>query len=122
MEVFDMTMKGLKEKLSNNTMKDFYPFKVKQDDEGFILLELIEIQGRTLICWYNPNYDYISINLFNKILTNKLSRRQKASEWGYPTKYITEIQTTLEAYEIVGLYLKDMEKGNFWWELEDNLK
>ncbi len=103
-------------------MKDFYPFEVKQSDEGFILLELREIQDRTLICWYNPNYGDISINLFHKVPTNELSKRHGPSEWGYPAKYITEIQSTMEASEIVGLYLQDMEKGNFWWELEGSLK
>ena len=100
-------------------MKNFKPFSILEEDEGFILLELKQINSRTLICWYNPNYGDISVNLFSNEQPNALSRRTTLSEWGYATKMITNLATPAEAAEVVSLYLQDMEKNNFWWEIDE---
>lgn len=87
------------------------------EENGWKLLEEKSINDRTLICWHNPNDNIISLVLFN--LTeqpNALSQRSPYSNWGYVTYMVTNMYTPKEAAEVVGLYLKDMEKENYWWE------
>jgi len=89
-------------------------------DEGWKLLEQASFNGRTLICWLNPKNDIISIFLFNLLSQpNDLSRRSNLSQWGWSTHYVSNITTTMEASQVVGLYLQDMEKQNYWWEADE---
>lgn len=86
-------------------------------DEGWLLLERQTINDRTLLCWYNPENDEISISLFNLFTQpNELSKRSSESQWGFMTHFIQNIKTDIEATEVVNLYLKDMKSGNYWWE------
>jgi hypothetical protein len=87
------------------------------EDKGWKLLEQITINDRSLICWYNPNDGVISLSLFH--LTdqpNELSKKSPYSTWGYVTYLVTNMMTSVEAAEVVGLYLKDIENENAWWE------
>jgi len=94
-----------------------YPFGIIEEDEGWLLLEQKTINKRTLISWYNPNSQTISLFLFhNTEKPNEFSQRATPSVWGYPTYFVTNMMTTKEASEVVSLYLQDMEKDNFWWE------
>lgn len=99
-------------------MKDFKPFTIIDEQDDWKLLERQTINDRTLICHYNPDMEDFTITLFCLHQTNALSRRVSESSWGFATKFITNISTTNEAAEVAGLYLQDMEKGNFWWEID----
>jgi hypothetical protein len=87
------------------------------EEEGWKLLERKTINDRTLICWYNPDTNIVSLCLFH--LTerpNELSKRSPESTWGFATAYVTGMYTLKEASEVVSLYLQDMEADRFWWE------
>jgi len=86
--------------------------------EGWKLLEDKTINDRTLVCWYNPENEIISLCLFNIYQTNELSKRTAETTWGFITHAVSEMHTCDEAAEIVGLYLKDMESENYWWEID----
>lgn len=87
------------------------------EDDGWLLLERQTINDRTLLCWYNPNIDQISISLFNLLeQPNQLSQMSTESQWGYMTHYIQDIKSDREATELVNLYLEDLNKENYWWE------
>ena len=88
-------------------------------DGPFKLLEQTTINERTLVSWYNEKHQDISIALFANHRPNELSKRVSQSEWGFATKFITNIATTEEASNLVGLYLKDMKNMNFWWEKDE---
>ena len=38
------------------------------------------------------------------------------STWGFVRLFIDKMLTTKEAAEVVGLYMKDIENENYWWE------
>jgi hypothetical protein len=96
---------------------NFFPFSVLDQDENILLLERVISNGRTLICWINTDDDIISISLFNLFQRpNRLSRKSTKKIWGYPTHFVSNIETCQEAAEVVTLYVKDFEKENYWWE------
>lgn len=87
------------------------------EDEGWKLLEQQSINDRTVMVWYNPNDEIISLMIFN--LTeqpNKLSQNSPYTTWGYITHSETNISSCEEASEVVSLYLQDIENENYWWE------
>lgn len=87
------------------------------EDDGWKLLENFTRNDRTLIAYYNPNDRIISLVLFNLVdQPNELSKQSMYTTWGYVTHAETSMHTCSEAAEVVGLYLQDMEKNNFWWE------
>ena len=91
---------------------------VISEEEGWKLLEEITINDRSLVCWYSPSNNVISLSLFH--LTdqpNELSKKSPYTTWGYVTHMETNMATPKEAAEVVGLYLKDIENENIWWEL-----
>lgn len=89
---------------------------IKQE-EGWKLLEEKTINDRTLLAWYNPDDKIISLMLFHLIdQPNAVSLRSPYTTWGYVTHMATGIYNCKEAAEVVGLYLKDIENDNFWWE------
>jgi hypothetical protein len=90
-------------------------FDILEEDDGWKLLEERSINDRTLVCWYNPNNQIISVALFH-LTDNIRNISVKNDFWGFPTYYVTRMHTPTEAANIVSLYLKDMEDGNFWWE------
>ena len=93
--------------------------KVIQEDQGWKLLEEITVNDISLIAWYNPNDGVISLSLFNLIeQPNALSKRSPYTTWGWVTYMASQMTTTKEAAEVVGLYLKDIENNNIWWEKE----
>lgn len=86
-------------------------------DDGWLLLERQVVNGRTMLCWYSPTVNEISIAIFSLFKqANDMSRKSPESQWGYMTRYVNHIKTTLEATEVANLYLNDMEKNNCWWE------
>lgn len=88
-----------------------------EEDDGWLLLERQTINDRTLLCWYNPNTDQISISLFSLLdRPNELSKRASESQWGFMTHYVENIKTDIEATEVVNLFVKDLQSGNYWWE------
>ena len=87
------------------------------EEGGWKLLEEFTFNNRTLIAWYNPNDGIISLLLTH--LTdqpNELSRRSPHTAWGYVTYMVSGIYTCNEAADVVSLYVKDIEKENYWWE------
>ena len=92
-------------------------FDIIDEEDGWKLLEEFTRNDRTIIVWYNPNDGVISL-----IIThldgqpNALSQRSPYTTWGYVTHMETKMMTESEAAEVVGLYLKDMENDNWWWE------
>ena len=97
----------------------FYPFKVIEEEDGWKILEKFTINDRTLLCWHSPNTETTSLSLFH--LTdqpNDLSKRSNITQWGYTTHHIPQFQSLPEAAEVVSLFLQDMEKENFWWEID----
>lgn len=93
--------------------------EVISEDQGWKLLEQKTINDRSLICWYNPNDKIISLSIFH--LTdqpNELSKRSPYTTWGYVTFMTTNMMTVQEAAEVVGLYLKDIENDNAFWEID----
>ena len=87
------------------------------EDEGWLLLTRQTLNDRTLLCWYNPDLDKISISLFNLFeRPNQLSRNVKEGQWGFMTHFVQNIETDIEATEVVNMYLKDLKGENFWWE------
>lgn len=87
------------------------------EDEGWKLLEEKTINDRTVIAWYNPDTDIISLMIAH--LTdqpNELSRQSPYTTWGYVTHMVSKMTTCKEAAEVVSLYLQDIENDNFWWE------
>jgi hypothetical protein len=88
------------------------------EDDGWKLLEQVSINDRSLVCWYNPNDGVISLSLFH--LTeqpNEISKRSPYTTWGFVTGMVSGMYTEREAAEVVSLYLQDIERENFWWEL-----
>lgn len=87
------------------------------EQDGWKLLEEYTFNDRTLVAWYNSDD-----GVFSLVLThydeqpNELSKRSPYSTWGYITHMVSEMYTTEEAANVVGLYMQDMEKENFWWE------
>lgn len=93
-------------------------FETLREEEGWKLLEEKSINDRTILVWYNPNDKMISLMLFNVIdQPNQVSKRSPHTTWGFVTFMATAMKTEKEAAEVVGLYLKDLEKENYWWEL-----
>ncbi len=93
--------------------------EVIQEDDGWKLLEQTTVNDRTLIAWYNPDTTDIGICLFH--LTdqpNELSKKSPHSTWGYVTYMIDGMYSEKEAAQVVCLYLKDIENGNYWWEID----
>ena len=87
------------------------------EDEGWLLLERQTINDRTLLCWFNPKIDIISVSLFNLLKQpNSLSKKINESQWGFMTHYVSNITSDMEATEVVNLYMKDLNAGNYWWE------
>ena len=87
------------------------------NSDRFKLLEQISINERSLVASYDCNEKTINLVLFN--LTeqpNKISKSAPKSTWGYATHFVDKMMTEKEAAEVVGLYLKDIENENFWWE------
>lgn len=87
------------------------------EEDGWKLLEGVTINDRSLIAYYNPNDNIISLVIFH--LTeqpNELSKRSMYTTWGYVTHAITAMHTCEEAAEVVGLYLQDIENDSCWWE------
>ena len=95
-------------------MIDYSCFETMEEDEGYKLLERKSVNDRTLICWYNPKEQQISLALFHTLKNFKGSSLY--SRWGYPTYYVGGMYTEDEAAEVVSLYIKDMEADNCWWE------
>lgn len=87
------------------------------EDETHKLLEQISINERTLVATYDIANKSISMVLFH--LTeqpNQISKLAAESTWGYTTHFVDKMMTEKEAAEVVGLFLKDIENENFWWE------
>ena len=98
-------------------MKNSEEFDVIDEEDGWLLLEEKTINDRTIVCWYNPNTNNISIMIMH--LTdrpNELSNRTPETQWGWVTHIKDGMCTSAEAAEVVGLYLKDMENDDYWWE------
>jgi hypothetical protein len=90
-------------------------------DGEYKLLENISINDRSLICWYNGDDKTYNISIFH--LTdqpNSISKKSPLTTWGYCTFSICDIESVIEAAEVVGLYLQDMEKANYWWETDND--
>ena len=97
----------------------FRPFNIIDRDDNMILLERRTFNGRTLLCWYNEDTYQANVCIFNlEERPNSLSQRSTESQWGWMTHFIQNIETIPEAAEVVSLYLQDMEKDNFWWEVD----
>ena len=97
--------------------KKIEPFPVLEEDGQFKLLEIKQINNRTLVCWVNTDDSIISLAIFHDSeRPNEISQKASLSQWGYPTYFVSEMLDTEEASEIVTLYLKDMMANNFWWE------
>ena len=80
-------------------------------------LEQISINDRSLVCWYDTENQRIGVCLFH--LHNKpnlISKKSLYTTWGYITHVVDNINDEKEAAEVVGLYLQDIEKENYWWE------
>lgn len=91
--------------------------QVIQEDCGWKLLEQRTFNDITIICWFNPNDNIISLSLFNLVeQPNALSRRSPFTTWGFATYMVSNMMTVKEAAEVVGLYMKDIENNNLWWE------
>lgn len=91
--------------------------RVISEDQGWKLLEQVTINDRSLVCWYNPNDSVISLSLFSLVdQPNELSKRSIYTTWGYVTHMESNMMTVKEAAEVVGLYMKDLESGNYFWE------
>lgn len=87
------------------------------EGDGWKLLERITFNDRTLIAWYNPGNNIISIiitHLYEQ--PNQLSKQSPYTTWGYVTHFVQGMHTCKEAAEVVSLYLKDIENENAWWE------
>lgn len=97
---------------------DKMDFKKPIDEEdGWKLLEERTVNNRAIIAWYNPNDNIISVIVTHvSDQPNSLSIRSPYTTWGYVTHMVSGMYSVEEASEVVGLYLQDMEKGNFWWE------
>ena len=81
------------------------------------LLEYITINDRTLLCYYNGDLNQSGLLIFHLTDTpNELSRRSPYATYGYCTHIVFNMHTLKEAAEIYGLYLKDINDENFWWE------
>lgn len=97
----------------------FKPFNIIDKDDNMILLERRTFNGRTLLCWYNESTEQANITLFNlSEQPNDLSQHVVESQWGWMTHFVQNIETIPETSEVVSLYLQDMEKENFWWEVD----
>ena len=82
-----------------------------------ILLEKITINERSLVAWYEVESKSISLMLFHyDEQPNALSKLSPYTTWGYLTRAEEKMMSEAEAAEVVGLYLKDIENENFWWE------
>lgn len=89
------------------------------NDKDWKLLEWITINDITLLCYYNGDLKQSGLIIFNlESQPNELSRRSPLSTWGYCTHAVFNMHTLKEAAEIYGLYLKDIESDNVWWENE----
>lgn len=89
------------------------------EEDGWKLLEEFTFNDRTIIAWYNADDGVISLILTH--LTdkpNELSKRSPYTTWGYVTWMVSEMYTCEEAASVVSLYMKDMQKENYWWELK----
>jgi len=90
---------------------------VLREEDGWKLLEEKTINDRTILVWYNPNDQVISLMLFNvSEQPNEVSKRSPYTTWGYVTFFASQMKTPKEAAEVVSLYLKDMENEKYWWE------
>jgi len=89
------------------------------DTDNVKLLEEISINDRTIISWYDADFDKYSIIIFHLYeQPNAMAKQCECSTWGYPTHLITNISTMYEAVEVFTLFLKDFESQNYWWENE----
>lgn len=90
---------------------------MSNNDDGWRLLEQVTFNDRTLLCWYNADNSTIGLFLFNAFdRPNEMSKKSPESTYGYVTHSVSSIYTEKEAAEVVGLYLKDLENDNIWWE------
>ena len=88
-----------------------------EEDSERKLLEQVTINERSLVAWYEVDTESISLMLFHyDEQPNALSKLSPYTTWGYLTRAEEKMMTEKEAAEVVGLYLKDMEQENFWWE------
>lgn len=88
-----------------------------EENNGWKLLEQFTSNDRTVVAWYNPENTTISLMIFH--LTdqpNWLSQKSPYTTWGYLTHAVSKMYTCQEAAKVVGLYLKDLEAENYWWE------
>ena len=89
-----------------------------REEDGWKLLEEKTINDRTLLAWYNPREDMISLMIFHvSDQPNEFSKRSPHTNWGFATFWASEMKTPKEAAEVVSLYLKDMENERYWWEI-----
>jgi len=90
---------------------------VIKEEDGWKLLEEKTINDRTLLAWFNPNEDMVSLMIFHVTdQPNEFSKRSPHTNWGYATFWASEMKTMKEAAEVVSLYLQDMENEKYWWE------
>jgi len=87
------------------------------EQDGWKLLERYTFNDRTLIAFYNGDDGGISLILTHyDEQPNELSKKSPYTTWGYVTYAVSHMHTCEEAAKVVGLYMKDMETDNFWWE------
>lgn len=86
-------------------------------NDDWKLLEWITINDITLLCYYNGDLKQSGICIFNlEEQLTELATKSPYSTWGYCEYAIFNLHTLKEAAEVYGLYLKDLQNNNLWWQ------
>jgi hypothetical protein len=87
------------------------------NDDKWRLLEEYTFNGITILAYYNGELKQSGILLFNyEKQPNELSKKSPNTHWGFVTHCVFNMHTLSEVAEVFGLYLKDIENENLWWE------
>ena len=93
----------------------YLKLKTIDEDNDIKLLEQITINDRSLVATYDKKKKNFQMTIFH--LTEKPTNMPIVeSTWGFVRLFVDKMLTTKEAAEVVGLYMKDIENENYWWE------
>jgi len=81
------------------------------------ILERYSYNNRTLIASYESESKIISMVIFNSIeQVNDRFKSMKRTKWGFVTYFVDNMVAGSETAQVIGLYIKDIENKNYWWE------
>jgi hypothetical protein len=85
------------------------------------IIDEIGVNERTIVSWYDRTAKAFQFGIFHiSDQPNIQSKISAYTTWGYLIYIAPSIQDHVEAAEVYDLFLKDLLKGDYWFEDDSN--